>query len=69
MKDQDLIAIANQFGSPVYVYNAEKIMLQYERLTNAFSEVANLRINYAAKALSNISILKLMNKMGSGLIQ
>lgn len=67
MKDQNLSAIANEFGSPVYVYDAEKIMFQYERLTNAFSEIAKLRINYAAKALSNISILKLMNKMGSGL--
>ena len=67
MKDQDLITIAKEFGSPVYVYDAEKIMFQYKRLTNAFSEIANLRINYAAKALSNISILKLMNKMGSGL--
>lgn len=67
MKDQDLITIAKEFGSPVYVYDAEKIMVQYERLTNAFSEIPKLRINYAAKALSNISILKLMNKMGSGL--
>ncbi|CAM4326750.1 diaminopimelate decarboxylase [Gillisia limnaea] len=67
MKDQNLSAIANEFGSPVYVYDAEKIMFQHERLTNAFSEIAKLRINYAAKALSNISILKLMNKMGSGL--
>ncbi|MGM1056574.1 MAG: diaminopimelate decarboxylase [Bacteroidota bacterium] len=67
MKDQDLITITREFGSPVYVYDAEKIRFQYERLTNAFSEVAKLRINYAAKALSNISILKLMNKMGSGL--
>ncbi len=67
MKDQDLITIANEFGSPIYIYDAEKIKFQYERLTNAFSEIANLRINYAAKALSNISILKLMNNMGSGL--
>lgn len=67
MKDQDLITIAKEFESPVYVYDAEKIMFQYKRLTNAFSEIKKLRINYAAKALSNISILKLMNKMGSGL--
>jgi diaminopimelate decarboxylase len=36
-------------------------------LTTAFSKIGNLRINYATKALSNISILKLMRQMGSGL--
>ena len=67
MKDQDLVGIAEKFGSPVYVYDAEKIIFQYERLTKAFSNIENLRLNYAVKALSNISILKLMNKLGSGL--
>lgn len=67
MNDQDLIQIAAEIGSPVYVYDAEKIVSQYERLTNAFSEVKQLRINYAVKALSNISILKLFKSLGSGL--
>ncbi len=67
MNDQDLIKIAAEFGSPVYVYDAEKIKSQYHRLTNAFSKVKKLRINYAAKALSNISILKLFKGLGSGL--
>lgn len=67
MNDQDLIKIAAEFGNPVYVYNAEKIKSQYLRLTNAFSKVKQLRINYAVKALSNISILKLFKGLGSGL--
>jgi len=67
MNDQDLIKIAAEFGSPVYVYDAEKIKSQYHRLTNAFSKVKKLRINYAVKALSNISILKLFKGLGSGL--
>ncbi len=67
MNDQDLLKIAEKFGSPVYVYDTEKISSQYKRLTSAFSSVKNLKINYAAKALSNISVLKLMNKLGSGL--
>jgi len=67
MNDQDLIKIAAEFGSPVYVYDAEKIKSQYHRLTNAFSKVKQLRINYAVKALSNISILKLFKGLGSGL--
>jgi len=67
MNDQDLIKIAAEFGSPVYVYDAEKIKSQYHRLTNAFSKIKKLRINYAVKALSNISILKLFKGLGSGL--
>lgn len=67
MKDQDLVEIAERFGSPVYIYDAEKITFQYERLTKAFSNIKNLRLNYAVKALSNISVLKLMNKLGAGL--
>ena len=67
MKNQDLLAIAQEFGSPVYVYDAAKIEKQYKRLTSAFDKVDSLRINYAVKALSNISILKLLINMGSGL--
>lgn len=67
MKQTQLLDIANQFGSPVYVYDSEKMTSQYKRLTNAFKEVENLRLHYAVKALSNISILKLFNSLGSGL--
>ena len=67
MKNQDLLAIAQEFGSPVYVYDAAKIEKQYKRLTGAFDKVDSLRINYAVKALSNISVLKLLINMGSGL--
>lgn len=67
MESQQLLTIAEEFGSPLYVYDAEKIQLQYDRLTNAFSKVERLRINYAVKALSNISVLKLLKQMGSGL--
>ncbi|NRD19616.1 diaminopimelate decarboxylase [Winogradskyella eckloniae] len=67
MKNTTLLKIANDFGSPVYVYDAEKIEFQYKRLTKAFSKVKQLRLNYAVKALSNISILKLFNKLGSSI--
>ena len=67
MKSNELLTIATEFGSPIYVYDAAKIQTQYERLTRAFSSITSIRINYAAKALSNVSILKLLKKMGSGL--
>ncbi len=67
MTHSDLISIAEQAEGPVYVYDAAKIQSQYQRLVNAFSEVEKLKINYACKALSNVSVLKLMQNMGSGL--
>ena len=60
-----LIQIANEFGTPVYVYHAEKIKEQYEKLNNAFKG-CNARFFYACKALTNINILKYMRKLGAG---
>lgn len=67
MNSKDLLKLVGQFGAPLYVYDADKITSQYKRLTQAFEGVPHLRLNYAAKALSNISILRLMNSLGSGL--
>ena len=67
MNTNTLLRIAKDFGSPVYVYDSEKIVSQYKRLTSAFSKVKQVKINYAVKALSNISVLKLLNTLGSGL--
>ena len=67
MDESILKSIADTFEGPVYVYNGDQIQKQYNRLKNAFSGVENLQIKYACKALSNISILGLMNSMGSGL--
>ena len=67
MKRTDLLNIAQTFESPIYVYDADKITSQYERLTNAFQNVPKLKLHYAVKALSNLSILKLMKSLGAGL--
>ena len=67
MTNDQLLKIAQDYGSPVYVYDADKIAAQYKRLTNAFKGVNTLKINYAVKALSNISILKFLNTLGSGI--
>ncbi|KOS04934.1 diaminopimelate decarboxylase [Flavobacterium akiainvivens] len=67
MEARQLVQLAEQFGSPLYVYDAAKIQSQYHKLENAFGKVKHLRINYAVKALSNISVLKLLKQMGSGL--
>ena len=67
MTHSDLLSVAAEFGAPVYVYDAEKITAQYNRLSHAFRQVPSVRLNYAVKALNNISILRLMNHLGSGL--
>jgi diaminopimelate decarboxylase len=67
MQSKDLLHLAEQYSSPLYVYDAEKIQSQYNRLTKAFSKVEKLRINYAMKALSNVAILQLLEEMGAGL--
>ncbi|NND51055.1 MAG: diaminopimelate decarboxylase [Flavobacteriaceae bacterium] len=64
---KNLQSIALEYGCPVYVYDAHKIQDQYNRLKNAFHEVSSVKINYAVKALSNISVLKFFKTLGSGL--
>ncbi|WP_271404860.1 diaminopimelate decarboxylase [Tenacibaculum soleae] len=67
MNREDLLNLANKYGSPLYVYDTEKITQQYKKITTAFSKVKSVKINYAAKALSNINILKVLNTLKSGL--
>jgi diaminopimelate decarboxylase len=67
MENKALLKVVKDFGSPVYVYDSEKIISQYKRLTSAFNKVKKIKVNYAVKALSNISILKLMKVLGAGL--
>ena len=67
MENSILLKISKKHKSPIYVYDGEKIENQYNRLKKAFSGIKKLKINYACKALSNISILNFIRKLGSGL--
>jgi diaminopimelate decarboxylase len=62
----NVLEIAEQFGTPLYVYDGEKIAHQVKTLKNAFSDT-DVKVKYAAKALTNISILKLIRKYGAGI--
>ena len=64
---RSLLALAEKYGSPLYVYDTQKIASQYQRITRAFTSVNSLQLNYAVKALSNISILKFFKQLDSGL--
>ena len=62
-----LFDVSKKYGLPVYVYDKNKIISQYSKLRNAFINIDNLHINYAAKALSNINILNIMKDVGCGI--
>ncbi|MBV7441891.1 diaminopimelate decarboxylase [Weeksellaceae bacterium TAE3-ERU29] len=64
---EDLLNIAEEYGTPLYVYDAEKMKIQYNKLNDAFSKVKKLKLNYACKANTNLNILRLFRAMGSGL--
>jgi diaminopimelate decarboxylase len=66
LSNGQLIKIAEEFGTPVYVYNAEKITEQYKKLQHAFRN-CDAKIFYACKSLTNVNILKYLHQMGASL--
>ena len=60
----DLISIAEEYGTPLYVYHAEKIKEQYHKLQNAFSSTHAIFF-YACKALTNVNILRYIRNLGA----
>jgi diaminopimelate decarboxylase len=63
---QQLIAAANQFGTPLYVYHAERIQEQYGKLTSAFSG-SKVKFFYACKALTNVNVLRYILSLGANI--
>lgn len=59
------LSLCEKYGTPLYVYDTEVIAHQYQKLQTAFSDIKSLRINFAMKALSNISVLKFTRSLGS----
>ena len=64
--ENNLTSLAKEYGTPLYVYDGDVIVNKYQSFKNAF-DVKNLKIHFAAKALTNLSILKLFKELGSGL--
>jgi diaminopimelate decarboxylase len=60
------IELAEEYGTPLYVYDKKKIEERYGKLTSAF-EGKDVRFFYACKALGNINILKIIKNIGCGL--
>ena len=66
LTQEQVIAIADEFGTPVYIYHAERIAEQYKKLKKAFSG-CNARFFYACKSLTNVNVLKYMQTIGVSL--
>ncbi|HRG66574.1 MAG TPA: diaminopimelate decarboxylase, partial [Saprospiraceae bacterium] len=62
----DPLTLVEKYGAPLYVYEAETIKAKYQKMVNAF-DVPRFKVNYACKALTNISILKYIKSLGAGL--
>lgn len=58
--------VVNEYGCPLYIYDADIIKQKYDKLVNAFDGV-DLKIHYACKALTNINILRYIKTLGGGL--
>jgi len=64
-EEADLACVAQEFGTPLYIYSAGTILDHYRRLDAALAELDHL-ICYAVKANSNRAILKLLAEAGAG---
>ncbi len=62
----DLLETAQTYGSPLYIYDAETIKRQYDKLVASFPDV-NLKVKFACKSLTNINIIKYLKSLGAGL--
>ncbi|HYD19085.1 MAG TPA: diaminopimelate decarboxylase [Patescibacteria group bacterium] len=67
MEDVDLTAVAEKFGTPLYCYSAGQIAENYDAYRRALKSVTDdFTICYAAKANSNLAVLKLLQSKGAG---
>lgn len=66
MTNEELLQVAEIYGTPTYVYDASITIEQYQKLHAAFKPI-DVKLHYAMKALSNINILRLLKQQGAGL--
>ncbi|WP_294831071.1 diaminopimelate decarboxylase [uncultured Lactobacillus sp.] len=61
----DALELAKKFGTPLVVYDVQKIKRQFQAFQNAFEkEQINYAISYASKAFATIAIYQVINKLG-----
>jgi diaminopimelate decarboxylase len=62
------LTLTERVITPFYVYDSEKIVFQYQALSKEITKILEkeIQIRYAVKANSNLAILSLLRKLGSG---
>ena len=64
----DAVELADQYETPLYVIDEKRIKDNYKRLYNAFSiQYADFKMFYACKANTNLAVMKILEKEGSGI--
>ncbi len=66
LTNEQLMAVANEYGTPVYVYHAEQIAARYNKLVDAFKGHPT-KFFYACKALTNVNVLKYIKGLGGNI--
>ncbi|MBJ7395586.1 MAG: diaminopimelate decarboxylase [Akkermansiaceae bacterium] len=64
-EDVSLSTLADEYGTPLYVYSAGTILDHYNRLNAAMGDIDH-EVAYAVKANSNLSVLRLLATHGAG---
>ena len=64
-EDVDLLAVANEYGTPAYVYSKDAIIKNAKSYVDSFTNSTSLAC-FAVKSLSNLSILKIIKDSGCG---
>ncbi len=62
-----LLDLAAKYGTPLYVYDGERIEAQYRRFLEAFDPAIALSVKFACKALPSLAIIQLLHRLGAGL--
>ncbi len=62
----DVQNICREFGTPMFVYDADHMKHQVETFKKGFEKV-DLRIKFACKSLTSLAVMKLMKSYGTGL--
>ncbi len=62
-----LLQLAEQFGTPLYVYDAERIIEQYRRFITAFDPSLPVSVKFACKALPSLAVMELLHRQGAGI--
>ena len=64
----DALDLAEEYGTPLYVMDEDRIRDNYNRINQAFSsQYSNFKIFYACKANTNLAVMRILEESGIGL--